>query len=69
MTRTETLDVTGMSCNGCEQNVVNALESTGGVESAEADHEAGTVEVVVEEDVDDATLADAVDQAGYEVVA
>ncbi len=69
MTHTETLDVTGMSCNGCEQNVVNALESTDGVESAEADHEAGTVDVVLEDDVDDQKLENAVDQAGYEVVA
>ncbi|WP_225334307.1 heavy-metal-associated domain-containing protein [Halomicrobium urmianum] len=69
MTQTETLDVTGMSCDGCEQNVVNALESTDGVESAEADHESGTVEVVLGDDVDDETLESAVDHAGYEVVA
>lgn len=59
-----TLDVDGMSCTGCETNVENALAAVPGVESAEADHEAGTVRV--EGDADPAAVAAAIDEAGYE---
>jgi copper chaperone len=55
-----------MSCNGCETNVENALESVSGVRRVEADHEGATVEVVV--NVSDEDLGDAVHGAGYEVV-
>jgi copper chaperone len=67
--RRETLTVHGMSCNGCERSVVNALQSLDGVQKAEADHESASVEVVAEDDVDDDALTAASENAGYEVVA
>lgn len=66
VTRRRTIEVSGMSCNGCETNVENALESVSGVRRVEADHEGATVEVVV--NVSDEDLGDAVHGAGYEVV-
>ncbi|USZ78491.1 cation transporter (plasmid) [Halorussus vallis] len=33
----KTIAVTGMSCNGCEQNVENALKTIEGVTRVEAD--------------------------------
>lgn len=65
--RRETLSVTGMSCTGCEQNVENALKNIDGVTRAEADHEGGTVEVVVEDDTVDDALYTAIEKAGYDV--
>lgn len=65
-----TLDVSGMSCGGCESNVIDALETLEGVASVTADHERD--EVQVEHDagaVDETALSDAVENAGYEVVA
>ncbi len=58
-----TLRVTDMSCEGCEDIVVDALEEVAGVESATADHEANVAEVDGDADVTD--LIDAVDYAGY----
>ena len=58
-----------MSCNGCEQNVQNALEALDGVRRVEASHEGGTVEVVADDDVSDEDISNAVRDAGYEVVA
>lgn len=58
-----------MSCNGCERNVENALRNVEGVHRVEADHEAGTVETVVEDDVSDDDLGEAIHDAGYETVA
>ena len=65
----ETIPVSGMSCNGCEQNVENALRKLDGVTRVEADHEADTVEVVADDKVGDGDLHDVVEQAGYDVAA
>ena len=64
----DTIPVSGMSCNGCEQNLENALRKLDGVTRVEADHEADTVEVVVD-DVGDAEVHDVIERAGYDVVA
>ncbi|MFW6004188.1 MAG: heavy-metal-associated domain-containing protein [Halodesulfurarchaeum sp.] len=58
-----TLRVPDMSCDGCEDIVQNALEEVSGVESATADHEAGTA--IVEGEAPTGDLVDAVDYAGY----
>lgn len=62
---TTTITVTGMSCSGCERNVVAAVESITGVESVEADHAADRVHV--EGAADPAAIAAAIEDAGYEV--
>ena len=65
----KTLSVAGMSCNGCEQNVTNALTTLDGVNRVEADHEDDTVEVVADDSVSDDDIRAAVERAGYEVTA
>lgn len=55
--------VEGMSCGGCEQNVEDAVGALDGVESVDADHVAGTVEV--DGDVDSDDLRQAIEGAGY----
>jgi len=64
---TITLSVQGMSCDGCEEIVEDALEEVSGVEDAEADHEGELATVEGEADPDD--LVEAVDFAGYEATA
>ena len=55
-----------MTCDGCERAVENALRNVEGVRKADADNDAGTVEVVA--DGASATdLEDAVRGAGFEV--
>ena len=65
----KTISVTGMSCNGCEQNVETALRNLDGVSRVDADHEADTVDVVLEDEVSDNDVNAAIEQAGYDVVA
>lgn len=62
-----TLTVTGMSCEHCEQTVVEALEAVDGVREATADEEAGRATVEGEVEVD--ALIEAVESAGYEASA
>ncbi|WP_262181182.1 heavy-metal-associated domain-containing protein [Haloarcula laminariae] len=65
----KTISVTGMSCNGCEQNVETALRNLDGVNRVEADHDDDTVDVVLEDEVSDDEVNAAIEQAGYDVVA
>lgn len=53
-----TMNVTGMTCGGCEDNVVTALEAIDGVTSVTADHESNVV--TVEGDADPLDLIAAV---------
>lgn len=63
----KTIQVTGMSCGGCESAVENALSSVDGVENVEADHE--TDSVLIEGTAERTTLVQAVEDAGYEASA
>ena len=65
----KTIAITGMSCNGCEQNVENALKTVEGVTRVDADHEGDSVEIVVDEDTAGDDLITAIRDAGYDVTA
>ena len=65
----QSLEVTGMSCGGCEQNVEDVLSNLAGVTSVAADHEADTVELTTEDGVDEAAIQEAIESAGYSVSA
>ena len=65
MKRMVQLAISGMSCTGCEENVVDALSDVPGVESVSADHEANTA--TVDGDADLSALEAAVEDSAYEV--
>ena len=67
-TMTKTLKVEGMMCGHCEARVKKALEAIPGVESAVADHTAGTAVVTLNADVADETLKAAVEAQDYKVL-
>lgn len=61
-----TLDVGGMTCDGCAGRVRNALESVSGVLSAVVSHESGSA-VVSHSGISRNLMADAVREIGYTV--
>ena len=63
----KTLTVEGMMCPHCEAHVKKALEALDGVETATANHEAGTAVVTLSGAVEDDVLKQAVQEAGYTV--
>lgn len=64
-----TIAVSGLSCDGCEQAIENALRNLEGVRRIDADHEEGAVEIDDDDDISDDELGDEIRNAGYEVVA
>ncbi|MCR5808734.1 MAG: heavy metal translocating P-type ATPase [Clostridiales bacterium] len=67
-TMKKTLKVEGMMCPHCEARVKKALEAVPGVESAAADHNAGTAEVTLSAPVSDEALRAAVEAQDYKVL-
>ena len=67
-TMKKTLKVEGMMCGHCEARVKKALEAIAGVESAVADHTAGTAVVTLSAEVADETLRAAVEAEDYKVL-
>ena len=67
-TMKKTLKVEGMMCMHCEARVKKALEAVPGVESAVADHTAGTAVVTLSAPVADETLRAAVEAQDYKVL-
>ena len=65
---TKTLKVEGMMCGHCEARVKKALEAVAGVESAVADHTAGTAVVTLPSPVEDDVLRTAVEAQDYRVL-
>ncbi|MFI6932794.1 heavy-metal-associated domain-containing protein [Streptomyces sp. NPDC050287] len=59
--------VSGMTCSHCKTSVTEAVSGIDGVLSVDVDLEAGRVTVVAKENPDDALIAKAVDEAGYEL--
>lgn len=61
----KTITVTGMMCEHCEMRVKKALEALPGVASASPDHKKNSVEIVLESEIDDDALREAVEKEGY----
>jgi copper chaperone CopZ len=64
--KTITLNVEGMSCEGCTNSVKSALSQLAGVHKAEVSLADKKAVLEVEETVDAADLVGAVEAAGYQ---
>jgi copper chaperone len=63
------LQVSGMSCSGCEERLGTVLRRVEGVRAAMADHVCGRVEVRVGSEFSDpALLAERIEAAGFQVI-
>ena len=67
-TMTKTMKIEGMMCGHCEATVKKALEAVEGVSEAKVSHEAGSAEVVLEKEVADEVLRQAVEEKDYKVI-
>ena len=61
-----TLDVGGMTCDGCSNRVKSALESIQGVNSADVSHESG-IAIILHQNVSKEIMTSSVQEIGYTV--
>ena len=62
------LEVSGMSCTGCEDRIQTALTRLDGVVRSKADHQAGKVQVVIDPGrASEEAVRGAIEKAGYGV--
>lgn len=64
---TTTISVQGMSCGHCVAAVTNEVTRIDGVTGVEVDLASGSVEISSSDPIDPATVAAAIEEAGYEV--
>ncbi|MER7361786.1 heavy-metal-associated domain-containing protein [Nonomuraea wenchangensis] len=67
MTTTATYTVKGMTCGHCVSSVKEEVGEVAGVTSVEVELESGLLTVSSDEPVDQARIAAAVEEAGYEL--
>jgi len=65
---TTTITVDGMSCGHCVNSVESELGKVPGVQRVDVDLSSGRVTIESEQPIDEAAIAAAVDEAGYELV-
>ncbi len=61
----KTLIIEGMMCGNCARHVEGALKKVDGITSVVVDLKGGKAVVGFSKDVDQHTLANAIDEAGY----
>lgn len=67
MTQIQTYTVTGMTCGHCVASVTEEVQEIPGVAEVAVVLETGAVTVTSEQGVDDASMAAAVAEAGYQL--
>jgi copper ion binding protein len=64
---TQTYSVAGMSCEHCVRAVESEVGKLAGVDEVSVDLDAGSVTVSSAQHLDPAAVAEAIDEAGYEL--
>jgi copper chaperone CopZ len=64
---TETITVTGMTCDHCVASVTEEISELAGVEGVAVDLPTGAVTITSSQPLDPATVTAAVEEAGYAV--
>ncbi len=65
MSTTAQFQVTGMTCGHCEMSVREEVSEIPGVTEVEVSHETGVLRISAEQELDDAAVLAAVEEAGY----
>lgn len=63
----QTINVTGMTCQNCVRHVSQALSALPGVRSVSVDLQAGNARLETDRDIPAGELRAALDDAGYEL--
>jgi copper chaperone len=67
MSQTQTFTVTGMTCGHCVASVTEEVQEIPGVQDVSVVLETGAVTVTSDQEIDDAAVKAAVEEAGYQL--
>lgn len=67
MSQTSTYTVTGMTCGHCVSSVTEEVQEIPGVESVDVVLQTGALTITSGEQIDDAVVKAAVEEAGYQL--
>lgn len=67
MSTTNTYHVSGMSCGGCARKVTGQVEQIPGVTDVHVDLATGGIAVTSNDPIDDDTVTQAIERAGYQL--
>jgi copper chaperone CopZ len=67
MSQTQTYTVTGMTCGHCVASVTEEVQEIPGVQDVSVVLETGAVTVISEQEIEDAAVKAAVEEAGYQL--
>jgi len=67
MSQTQTYTVTGMTCGHCVASVTEEVQEIPGVQDVSVVLETGAVTVTSEQEIDEAAVRAAVEEAGYQL--
>ena len=67
MSQTQTYTVTGMTCGHCVASVTEEVQEVPGVQDVSVVLETGIVTVTSDQEIDDAAVKAAVEDAGYQL--
>jgi copper chaperone CopZ len=65
---TSEYQVTGMTCGHCEMSIREEVSTVPGVQEIQVSAQTGKLVITTTEEVDDAAVITAVDEAGYKAV-
>ncbi|MDO5651018.1 MAG: heavy metal-associated domain-containing protein [Moraxella sp.] len=65
---TFTLKIDGMTCDGCVRSVTNAVSAVAGVQDVQVDLASGVITVQADDTCNQALIAEAIEDAGFDVV-
>lgn len=65
---TTSYQVTGMTCGHCEMSIREEVGTIAGVQDIEVSAQTGRLVITAEQELDDAVVLAAVDEAGYSAV-
>lgn len=62
------IKVEGMKCGGCENRIEKSLSNMEGIKEVKANHEKGTVEVILSEKLNVNALKERIEMLGFSVI-
>lgn len=62
------INVNGMSCEGCQNRIINALSILDGINNVTADYKTGIVNIISKKELDISKIKEIIEDLGFDIV-